>query len=145
MSTLASFFHGADTHLGTFYPTHYLLASYPSLKEAEDARNQLVASGYPRGEVIAVPGQDLAHLSAEHVLNDGLLGVVMRKLSRIFVTEVPYTDHDLKLAAEGAGFLAVHCPDEHAKERAWAGLKSTQPWVARFYAPDGLEHLVGEV
>ena len=49
-----------------------------------------------------------------------------------------------RLAAEGAGFLAVHCPDEHAKERAWAGLKSTQPWVARYYAPDGLEHLVGE-
>jgi hypothetical protein len=69
----------------------------------------------------------------------------MRKLSRILVTEVPYTDRDLKFAAQGAGFLAVHCPDERAKERAWSRLQSSEPWVARYYSPSGLEHLVGEI
>src|SRR5437763_16366276 len=98
MSTLASFFHGADTHLGTFYPTHYLLASYPSLKEAQDARNQLVAYGYPRGEVIAVPGQDLAHLSAEHVFNDGLQGVDIRNISTHLLSVVFYTVHSIQFA-----------------------------------------------
>ena len=53
MSTLASFFHGHDTHLGTFYPTHYVLAVYPSLKDAEEARRQLVAAGFPGDEVVA--------------------------------------------------------------------------------------------
>ncbi len=145
MSTLATFFHGADTHLGTFYPTHYLLAAYSSLHDAGQARSSLIDAGFPADEVIAVPGNDMARLSAEHVLKDGLFGVIMRKLSRMFATEVPYTDHDLKLAAEGAGFLAVHCRDERAKERAWIHLQPTEPWVARYYAPDGLEHLVGEV
>jgi len=145
MSTLASFFHGHDTHLGTFYPTHYVLAVYPSLKDAEEARRQLVAAGFPGDEVIAVPGGDMLRLCAEHVVKDGLTGAVMRKLSRIFVTEVPYSDRDVKFAEQGAGFLAVHCRDERVKERAWGHLQLTEPLAARYYAPSGLEHLVGEV
>jgi hypothetical protein len=38
----------------------------------------------------------------------------------------------------------VHCPDEPVKKQVWSRLKSTEPWMARFYSPSGLEHLAGE-
>src|SRR5712692_9341319 len=101
MSTLAEFFHGADTHLGVFYPTHYILAIYPGFEEAEAARRKLLQSGLDGEEVIAVPGQDMMRLAAEHQIKDGLSGVLMRKLSRLFGTEALYSEHDLAMAAHG--------------------------------------------
>jgi len=144
MSELATFFHGADTHFGVFYPTHYVLAIFETFEDAEKARQQLIASGWKGEEVIAVPGDDVVHFATEHWRKDGLWGLLMRELSRLFGTEAPYADHDLELAKRGAGFLAVHCRNEHEKDPAWSRLQPAHPLVARYYAFGGIEHLAGE-
>jgi hypothetical protein len=53
VSDLAYFVHRV------FYPTHYALASYPNLEDAEKATQDLVSSGLERENVIAVPGDDV--------------------------------------------------------------------------------------
>jgi hypothetical protein len=143
MSVLAGFFHGSDTHLGVFYPTGYIFAVYASFEQAEQARQNLVLSGLQREQAIAVPGEDVIHFTEEHKYRDGLWGILVRELSRILATEAIYADHDLKMAQHGAGFLAVHCHSEPAKERVWSRLEQTEPVVARYYANGGIEHLKG--
>ena len=59
-------------------------------------------------------------------------------------TEEVYTDRDLKLAAEGAGFVVVHCPTESSKKTAWEVLDPLSPIAARHYAFSGIEHLAGD-
>jgi hypothetical protein len=145
MSVLATFFNGTDTHLGLFYPTRYLFAVYPSFENAEEARNQLAAAGLGSERTIAVPGEDVIQFAEEHVSQDGIWGALMREISRLLATEEVYAEHDLKLARRGAGFLAVHCQNDHAKERVWSHLEPTRPVVARYYMPSGIEHLKGEV
>src|SRR5690242_1961324 len=127
MSTLATFFHGSDTEFGVFYPRHYLLAVYEGFREAEQARWHLIDSGIGAEEVIAVPGDEIVSLAEEHAKNDGIWGALMRELSRLIGTETPYADRDLEDERRGAGFIAVHCPDEHSKQRAWNRLAETKP------------------
>ena len=144
MSELSEFFHGSDTHFGVFYPTGYVLAAFPSFDQAQEARQQLLASGFKSEDVVAVPGDDIVRFSAEHLMKDGLLGLAMRELSRTFGTEAAYADHDLEMAKRGAGFLAVRCRDEDTKTRAWRRLELIRPVVARYYTFAGIEHLAGE-
>jgi len=144
MSKLAEFFQGSDTHLGVFYPKHYLLAVFPDLREAEEAARRLVLAGRPSEDVIAVPGEDVIDLMEEHHKNDGLWGLLMTEMSRLIDTEAVYADEDLKIAKRGAAFLAVRCRSEAAKLRVWSKIEPAHPLVARYYGNAGIEHLVGE-
>jgi len=144
MSKLAEFFQGSDTHLGVFYPKHYLLAVFPSLREAQEAARRLLLAGRPSADVIAVPGEDVVELMEEHHKKDGLWGLLMTEVSRMIDTEAVYADEDLKIAKEGAAFLAVRCSSETAKSRVWSKLQSAHPLIARYYGSTGIEHLVGE-
>jgi hypothetical protein len=145
MSTLAAFFKESDTQFGVYYPKHCLMAMYPSLPDADQAQARLVNSGIPRKDVVAVPGEDLLQLAAEHTSKDGLWGWLMRHLSRAFSTEAVYADGDLDSAAHGAAVVAVYCPQESTKLAAWDCLKNTHPLVARYYGSIGIDHLAGEV
>jgi hypothetical protein len=144
MSQLATFFHGQDTKLGVFYPTHYLIAIFSSLEQALAAERQLRGLGFSGDEVIAVPGFDLEDLVREEASEGGVSGYLMREFSRFLHTEAAYTDVDLKQAGRGAAFLAVHCPDESAKQAVWIALGPAEPIAARYYAAGGIEHLAGE-
>ena len=50
-----------------------------------------------------------------------------------------------EIARQGAGFVAVYCPTEELKKKAWRILEPQSPIVARHYAFTGIEHLKGEV
>jgi len=143
-SRLSTFFHGDDTQFGIFCPQHHLLAVYPNLEHANQARKKLLdASG--RGEdSIAVGGEEVVEFAEESLLKEGLWGLLMTQLSRTIGTEAVYADKDLEMARHGAAFLAVHCPAEEAKIAAWNILQLTGPVAARYYSFGGIEHLVGE-
>lgn len=145
MNKLSTFFHGSETHLGVFYPDHYLLAIFPNYQEADQALRKFVHSSGRQGAAIAVPGHEMVLFAEDHSFRQGLWGWVMTGLSRAFGTEAVYADRDLALARQGAALLAVHCPTRTDKNDAWNCLRSTHPLAARYYSFGGLEHLTGDV
>jgi hypothetical protein len=144
MSRLATFFKGGDTHLGLFYPTHYLIAICPDSERARKGEQALRGAGFSEDEVIAVPGEDLRELVREEEVHGGLFGYLMKEFSRFLHTEAVYTDLDLKEARHGAAVLAVHCAGDAAKSSAWSRLQPIHPLAARYYSAGGIEHLAGE-
>ena len=53
MNRLSAFFKGRDTHLGLFYPEHYLLAVFPNLVQADRAQEKLRHAGCGEEDVRA--------------------------------------------------------------------------------------------
>jgi hypothetical protein len=144
MSRLSTFFKDADVEFGVFYPKHCLLAVFENLAEADRAREGLTRSGRVRDDVISVSGEEVVRFAEDHLLKDGLWGVMMTELSRMFGTEAVYADKDLAAAKQGAAFLAVHCANEAVKTEVWKSLEPRHPLVARYYSFGGIEHLAGE-
>ncbi|HWZ33228.1 MAG TPA: hypothetical protein VNX18_17925 [Bryobacteraceae bacterium] len=144
MSRLAAFFKGADTRLGVFYPDHALIAIFPDVKRAQNAKGKLCGAGFSDDEALVASGADLIDLVHEESARGGVLGYLIKNVSRFLHTEAAYTDHDLIYAQRGAAVLAVHCPDERTKKAAWRLIAPTDPLVARHYSIGGIEHLAGE-
>ncbi len=145
MNSLDQFFQGSDTRLGVFYPKDYLLAAFPSFDDAQQVRLELTGSGFAAEDVVAVPGEEVIRHAADHARTQGVWGHLMTALSRLIDTEESYADHDVVLAREGAGFVAVYCPSEELKHKAWQHMNAHDPIVARHYEFAGIEHLKGEV
>jgi len=147
MSRLSTFFKESDTAFGIFYPKHYLLAIFPNLTEANRAKEELNHAGRVE-DAISASGAEVVRFAEDHLLKDGLWGMLMTELSRAFGTEASYADDDLAAAKKGSAFLAVHCPTEKLKIEAWKVLEPRHPLVARYYSFggvfDGIEHLAGE-
>ena len=144
MSVLAEFFKGSENQMGIFAPRGYVVALFPDLSAAMKAERNLLDAGFPPDEVIAVPGEDVVSLVKEHASHSGVGTLVMQGLSRMFETEEVYAEHDFKLAAQGAGFLAVHAASDAKKHQAWKLIEPADPLVARHYSMVGVEHFKGE-
>ena len=144
MSQLSTFFKDKDVEFGVFYPKHCLLAVFENLADAECAKKELTNAGFADNAAISVAGEEVVHFAEDHVLKDGLWGVLMTELSKTFGTEALYADKDLAAARKGAAFVAVHCPTERVKTEAWNALEPRHPLVARYYSFGGIEHLTGE-
>ncbi len=144
MSQLSTFFRDKDVEFGVFYPKHCLLAVFENIEDANGAKKRLTNDGFANNAVISVAGEEVVHFAEDHVLKDGLWGVLMTELSRTFGTEALYADKDLAAARKGAAFVAVHCPSEKVKTAAWKAIEPTRPVVARYYSLGGIEHLTGE-
>ena len=144
MSRLSTFFKSTDTQFGVFYPEHYLLATFPNLADADRAKQQLNDSGRVGEDVISASGEEVIDFAHDHLLKDGLWGVIMTGFSRLLGTEASYTDLDLTAAKKGAAFLAVRCPNEKVKTQVWRILEPGHPLVARYYSMGGIEHLAGD-
>ena len=142
MSLFTNFFKESDTQLGVFYPNHYLIAVFRNLETAQHAVTNLRLAGFAEDEVIAGAGQDFIKLAKEET---GLGSFLMQALSRFFATEQMSHDSDLDLAQYGAAFVAVHCPAEEIKKKAWNVLQPEAPLAARYYSNIGIEHLAGDL
>jgi hypothetical protein len=141
MSLLTGFFKESDTQLGVFYPKHYLIAVFRDSRASHKAVKELWETGFAEDEAIAVDGQEFVDLAKEEA---GPGNFVMQALSRFFATEQKTHDADLKRAQHGAGFVAVHCPTEKSKQKAWTILQPASPLAARYYCASGIEHLAGD-
>ncbi len=144
MNRLFGFFKGSDTEFGVFKPKLCLIAVFSQLADAEQAEKQLLMAGRADEDVISASGEEAVKFAEYHLLKDGLGGMLMTGLSRVFGTEAAYTEMDLEAAKKGAAFVAVRCPTEESKQEAWEILRSTKPLAARYYTGAGIEHLVGE-
>ncbi len=146
MSRLTTFFRGADTAFGVFFPKHHGLAVFPNFADANGAKAELHLAGYGvEGDVIAATGEEVVQFADEHLHKDGLWGLLMTELSRTIGTEAAYADNDLAAAKRGEAFVAVRCPTEKARSEAWRVLEPRRPLVARYYFSGGIEHMAGEI
>jgi hypothetical protein len=139
--SLSTFFDGNASALGVFYPIHCVAAVFPNLEVAERAADRLLLAGFSRADVVSASGSEVLEFDRDMITVGHLL---MRALSRFFTTSQSFSDHDLEDARRGAGFLVVRCPDDKAKQAAWAILESEAPWDARYYGRGGIEHLAGD-
>lgn len=144
MNTVEHFFEQAQSSSGLFYPNDHIFAVFRNAIEADRAKRALDHQGCPGYEVVSITGEEATNFASDQFVRSGLWGAFVRALSRAIGTEAGYSDHDLAAAKSGAAFIAVHCPSEEAKLRAWKILSDTQPLAARYYSTGGIEHLVGE-
>ena len=142
MTVLSTFFHESDKSLGLFYPKHYIIATFPSYTAAKNAFQELRNSGYSEEEVLLATGEEVLEYF-QHFRDDaGLLGVVMRNLSRIFATEVTYADQDIQHAREGFGFLALYAATDEDAQRIRDKIAPFGPNSMDWYLVGGVRSLV---
>lgn len=144
MDRLTAFFKDIDTRLGVFYPTNHLLAVFRDRSLADTAKRELEKAGILEDKVISASGEEVLGFTTALALKDGLWGYFMTKVSRAIGTEAVYSDGDFTAARNGAAFVAVHCPNEASKVKAWNSLELQNPMAARYYAFGNIEHLAGD-
>src|SRR5579862_6233350 len=141
MDMPSTFFKESNTQLGVFYPKHYLIAVFEDAQAGIVAERKLIAAGFADDETRTFLGEEMIGLTQNGAIGSSFI----RGLSRLLGTEEVYTARDLRLAQQGASFVAVHCHGEEIKERAWRLLQPEGPVAARYYAVSGIEHLAGDL
>jgi len=140
-SELYRFFHGYRTKLGVFYPTHYIFAAFSSFQVAKNATSKLEEVGFSRDEFVAVTAAETLRFFDEMRADVGVWGELMTTLSRFFGTEEVFADIDIAKSHEGAGFLAVYCPQEEEAESVRDLLEPFGPLSMQLYLPGGVRSL----
>lgn len=135
------FFKGDDTSFGIFYPTDYIIAVFDSHESAQRGKEALLSAGYLEDEVDVVPCDYVISNIEEGTKDASFLSRIGQRISEGIGTEASYWEEDLKLAKQGAGFLAVHCPTAHEAKRVQRLLKSENPKNMRRYASLLIEKL----
>lgn len=141
MNRLVEYFGTSVERLGSFYPTHCLVAVFRNPAGAELVLQKLISAGFAPSDAIAAGGKDVLEFDADEA-NLGQL--IMQGISRFIGTEQLFADKDLEDARQGAGFLAVRCPTDDLKKAAWSVIEPEAPLDARYYAHFGIEHLAGD-
>lgn len=144
MSEQRPFFKGKDSSFGIFYPTDYIIAVFDSYETAQRAEQTLHSAGYAEDEAHAVPCKDVIADIEQGTRDASWVQRVKQKFSKVVGTEGRYWEEDLRMAREGHGFLAVHCPTEKEAERIQQLLTPENPIRMRRYLSLAVEDLVGE-
>jgi hypothetical protein len=137
-----SLFKGGDTSWGIFYPTGYIIAIFDSLEAAKRAREVMLSAGYSKDEVDAVPSEYVISDIEAGTRDATLFDRIKQSVSKAMGTEAEYWEEDLKLAKQGAGFLAVHAPTDHEAQRVLRLLGPEKPKKVRRYGTMSVEELV---
>ena len=138
---LAEFFHGADARFGTFYPSQYVVAVFPSFERAEAGQKILHESGLRTGEVLAVPGDEVSAFLEDRRMHRGLGGMLVTLVSRFLDTEVVLVDAYVAWARSGAGFLFAYGNTEADMENIAELLKPLGPFSMHGFLTGSIRHL----
>jgi hypothetical protein len=128
MNRLSAFFKGRDTHLGLFYPEHYLPAIFPNLAQADRAQEKLRHAGCGEEDVISVSREEVVHFAQDHWLEDGLWGFLMRWLSRLLGTEEPTRIRTWRRRRMARHSLPCTVPPRGSKLTRGDSLRQFTPW-----------------
>jgi hypothetical protein len=137
---LYRFFRGSATTLGVFYPTHYIFASFPSLKHAENAAKALQAAGF--SDCVTASSAETFRFMNEIRSEVGIWGILMASISRFFGTEEVFADIDFAKIEEGAAFLAIYCRREEHAEHIRDLVMPFEPIAMQLYLPGGIRSLI---
>lgn len=137
-----AFFKHSGTAFGVFYPTHYIVAGYPSLRAAQAAELAFTESGVEAEDVRATAGDFVvnqleAHRRASHWLQQaGTRGAGFASI------ETKCLDDDNELARQGGAFLFMFAPDDRHVDHARKLFGQHRPSYARRYLPGSIERIV---
>ena len=139
---IRDFFKETDSSLGIFYPTHYIVASFPNHGAAVAARDALLQAGVQRDEMMVLPGPEMARFLREFREEEGATGAVMTGVSRFLGDDATFVDDDIARGDRGAGFLMVHCRTGEESSRLRALMRPFGPETMHWYLRNAIEQLI---
>lgn len=141
MTDRPEFFKEGDTSLGTFYPTHYIVAGYHNLADAEAAAMACRKNGFAGDDVRALEG-DLVMEQMEAREGANWLERMEQQLAKFAGTETGYVHEDADLARSGGAFLFVYAPGDEHVDKARRVFAQHGPAYARRYLKIAIEIIV---
>jgi hypothetical protein len=135
MTQLSTFFKGSGTGLGSvFYPSHFVVATFPTYESAKKASQSLREAGFLQNEMSTATASEILEFFKEYRKDEGAWGDVMRTLSRyIFGSEAKFADADIERAKAGSGFVAVRCSTQGESMRIGQIVKPFSPLSIQWY------------
>lgn len=134
-----AFFKQSHAPFGTFYPTYYIIAGYPSLRAAQAAEQAFTEAGVAAENVRAAAGDFVinrleAHRKAAHWQQR-----VASQPTGFAGLETKFLEDDAELARRGGAFLFVYAPDAGHVAHAREVFAQQRPNFARRYLPASIE------
>ena len=125
------------TMLGTYYPTHYVVAAFPDPARASQALAALRAAGLAAAAALC-PGPDFLRNYRDFVAHRNLL----QRAEGLFPSEEQAAVEEYLAAAErGASFVTVHAPRPAERERAREVLRAAGGEALRYYGDHAITDL----
>ncbi|MGH8214470.1 MAG: hypothetical protein ACREPZ_02060 [Rhodanobacteraceae bacterium] len=141
MADQKQFFKEGDTSLGTFYPTHYIVAGYHNLADAKAAAAACKKEGFGGDDVQVYDGKFvIEQMEAREGAN--WLKKLEQQLVEFAGTETGYVREDAEFARSGGAFLFVYAPDDEALGRARRVFAQIGPAYARRYLKIAIEVII---
>ena len=92
--------------------------------------------------VLAVTGPDVLDFFKQFREHTGILGELMRSVSRFFGTEATFADSDIEDARHGAGFLAIHSLSDSEAAQIVELIRPLEPLTMQWYLAGGIRSLI---
>jgi hypothetical protein len=141
MTNPQGFFKEGDTSLSTFYPTHYIVAGYRNLADADAAMAAFRKNGFASDDVRALDGDFvLGQMEAREGKN--WLQRLEQQLAEFAGTETGYVHEDADLARSGGAFVFAYAPDDEQVANARRVFAQHGPAYARRYLNIAIEIIV---
>lgn len=137
-----AFFKQSGTAFGVFYPTHYIVAGYPSMRAAHAAELAFTESGVEAEDVRATAGDFVVNRLEAHRSASLWLQRAGKRSTEFASIETKCLDDDTELARHGGAFLFVFAPDDRRVDHARALFVQHRPAYARRYLPGTIERIV---
>jgi hypothetical protein len=136
-----AFFKQSDTSFGTFYPKHYIVAGYSSLRDAQAAEQAFTESGIDADDVRATSGDFVINqLEAHREAN--WLQRAEAHIAEFAGTETGFLNDDAELARKGGAFLFVFAPEASHVAHARKVFAQHRPAYARRYLHVAIERII---
>jgi hypothetical protein len=139
---LADWFTDSATSVGVLYPTHYILAIFPSAGAAKSALATMRGAAYDSHVARLVSASEFLAFMDRLSGDKGIWGNLMTRLSRIFDTEATFADRDIRWAERGAAFLAIRCTSDEEADRIKTLLVPLHPIEMQWYLAGGIRSLI---
>ncbi len=118
------------TALGTYYPTHYVVAVFDEPARAVDALTALQGAGFAEAGVELCPGPEFLKNYRDFIEHRSFLE---RAAERIALEERTAVEEYLAEAERGASFVTVHAPQCADRDRARDILRDHGGHAMRYY------------
>ena len=142
MADHKQFFKEGDTSLGTFYPTHYIVAGYHNLADAKAAGAACEKEGFAADDVKVFDGKFVSGQMEDREDGANWLEKMQQQLVEFAGTEQGYVREDAELARSGGAFLFVYAPEDEAVDRARRVFAKIGPAYARRYLKIAIEVII---
>lgn len=121
---------------GVFYPTGYVVAAFPSSRDARKARDALLADGFDSDAVQHIDARSMAQEAGSNLEHRGLMAVG---------ASVPVREKQLELAREGCDFLLICAPEDDEEQRVIRALSTVPVRYAVKYKRLIIENLIPDI